>query len=72
MVDPNLILAKAGSVRSHLNRVSEKRNVDLKGFIEDIDAILNGRSCLAWPRKCGTSFLIHNAYLYSAGGSVSN
>ena len=37
MVDPNLILAKAGSVRSHLNRVLEKRNVDLNGFIEDID-----------------------------------
>ena len=38
MVDPNLILAKAGSVRSHLNRVLEKRNVDLNGFIEDIDS----------------------------------
>ena len=37
MVDPNLILAKAGSVRSHLNRVIEKRNVDLKGFMENID-----------------------------------
>jgi uncharacterized protein YutE (UPF0331/DUF86 family) len=37
LVDPNLILAKAGSVRSHLNRVLEKRNVDLNGFIEDID-----------------------------------
>ena len=37
MVDPNLILAKAGSVRSHLNRVIEKRNVDLNGFMEDID-----------------------------------
>jgi uncharacterized protein YutE (UPF0331/DUF86 family) len=36
-VDPNLILAKAGSVRSHLNRVSEKCNVDLNGFIENID-----------------------------------
>ena len=37
-MDPNLILAKAGSVRSHLNRVLEKRNVDLNGFIEDIDS----------------------------------
>ena len=26
-MDPNLILAKAGSVRSHLNRVIEKRNM---------------------------------------------
>jgi uncharacterized protein YutE (UPF0331/DUF86 family) len=37
LVDQNLILAKAGSMRSHLNRVIEKRNVDLSGFIEDID-----------------------------------
>ena len=37
MVDPNLVLAKAGSVKSHLNRVIEKRNVDLNGFMEDID-----------------------------------
>ena len=37
MVDPNLILAKAGSVRHHLSRVIEKRDVDLNGFIEDID-----------------------------------
>jgi uncharacterized protein YutE (UPF0331/DUF86 family) len=37
LVDQNLILAKAGSMRSHLNRVIEKRNVDLNGFIEDID-----------------------------------
>lgn len=37
MVDQSLILAKAGSMRSHLNRVIEKRNVDLNGFIEDID-----------------------------------
>ena len=37
MVDPNLILAKAGSVKSHLNRVIERRNIDLNGFMEDID-----------------------------------
>ena len=37
VVDSNLILAKAGAVKSHLNRVFEKRNVDLKGFLEDID-----------------------------------
>ena len=37
MVDKDLILAKAGSVKSHLNRVIEKRNVDLDSFIKDID-----------------------------------
>ena len=37
MADSSLILAKAGSVRSHLNRVFEKRNVDLNGFLKDID-----------------------------------
>jgi uncharacterized protein YutE (UPF0331/DUF86 family) len=36
-VDKDLILAKAGAVKSHLNRVFEKRNVDLIGFLEDID-----------------------------------
>jgi len=37
VVDSDLIIAKAGSVRSHLNRVFEKRNVDLNGFLKDID-----------------------------------
>jgi uncharacterized protein YutE (UPF0331/DUF86 family) len=37
VVDSDLILAKAGSVKSHLNRVIEKRNVDLDGFLKDID-----------------------------------
>ena len=37
MVDKDLILAKAGSVKNHLNRVLEKRNVDLDSFIKDID-----------------------------------
>ena len=37
MVDPDLIIAKAGSVRSHLHRVSEKCKVDLDSFIKDID-----------------------------------
>jgi uncharacterized protein YutE (UPF0331/DUF86 family) len=37
VVDSDLILAKAGSVKSHLNRVFEKRNVDLDGFLKDID-----------------------------------
>ena len=37
MVDKDLILAKAGSVKSHLNRVLEKRDVELHNFIKDID-----------------------------------
>ena len=37
MVDKDLILAKAGSIKNHLNRVLEKRNVDLDNFIKDID-----------------------------------
>ena len=37
MVDSDLILAKAGSVKSHLNRVSKKSNVDLDRFLKDID-----------------------------------
>jgi uncharacterized protein YutE (UPF0331/DUF86 family) len=36
-VDKDLILAKAGSVKSHLNRVFEKRDVELDDFIKDID-----------------------------------
>jgi uncharacterized protein YutE (UPF0331/DUF86 family) len=37
VVDSDLIIAKAGSVRSHLNRVFEKRNIDLDSFLKDID-----------------------------------
>ena len=37
MVDRDLILAKASSVKSHLNRVIEKRNIDLQTFLKDID-----------------------------------
>ena len=37
MVDSDLILAKAGSVKIHLNRVFEKCNVDLVDFLNDID-----------------------------------
>ena len=37
VVDSDLIIAKAGSVRRHLNRVFEKRNIDLVGFLKDID-----------------------------------
>ena len=37
MVDSDLILAKAGSVKRYLSRVIEKRNTDLQTFLEDID-----------------------------------
>ena len=37
MVDTDLIIAKAGSVKRHLNRVLEKRNTDLGTFLKDID-----------------------------------
>jgi hypothetical protein len=37
LVDTDLILAKAGSVKRHLNRVFEKRNTDLGTFLKNID-----------------------------------
>lgn len=37
MVDNDLILAKASSVKRHLRRIEEKRNIDLKTFLKDID-----------------------------------
>ena len=37
MVDKDIVLAKAGSVKRHLSRIVEKRNIDLKTFKEDID-----------------------------------
>ena len=37
MVDSDLILAKASSVKRHLNRVIEKRHTDLQTFLQDID-----------------------------------
>ena len=37
MVDNDLILAKASSVKRHLRRIEEKRNIDLKTFLYDID-----------------------------------
>ena len=37
MVDTDLNLAKAGSVKRHLNRVFEKRNTDLRTFLKNID-----------------------------------
>ena len=37
MADRDLLLTKAASVRKHLNRVIEKRNVDQRTFLKDID-----------------------------------
>jgi uncharacterized protein YutE (UPF0331/DUF86 family) len=37
VLDSDLILAKAGSVKNHLNRVIEKCKVDLSDFLNDID-----------------------------------
>jgi len=37
MVDKDLVMAKAGLVRKHLNRVKEKCGVDLDIFLNDID-----------------------------------
>ena len=37
MVDRDLILAKASSIKRHLSRVIEKRNIDLQTFLKDID-----------------------------------
>ena len=37
MVDTDLNLAKADSVKRHLNRVFEKRNTDIGTFLKNID-----------------------------------
>ena len=37
MVDHDLIIAKAGSIRRNLKRISEKGGVDLESFLGDID-----------------------------------
>lgn len=37
MVDRDLVLAKASSVKRHLKRVIEKRDIDLHTFMKDID-----------------------------------
>ena len=37
MVDHDLIIAKAGSIRRNLKRISEKGTVDLDSFLADID-----------------------------------
>jgi len=37
MVDKDLILTKAGSVKKHLRRITTKRDTDLHTFLKDID-----------------------------------
>lgn len=37
MVDRDLILTKAGSVKKHLRRIIKKRDTDLHTFLNDID-----------------------------------
>jgi len=37
MVDQDLIIAKASSVKRHLNRIKEKRDTDLETFLKDLD-----------------------------------
>ena len=37
MVDKDLMLAKTSSVKRHLRRIEEKRNIDLNIFLKDID-----------------------------------
>ncbi|MGB2928562.1 MAG: DUF86 domain-containing protein, partial [Desulfobacterales bacterium] len=37
MVDKDLIIAKASSVKRHLNRIKEKRDTDLETFLKDLD-----------------------------------
>lgn len=37
MVDGDLILTKAGSVKRHLSRIAEKAQVDLPIFLNDLD-----------------------------------
>ena len=37
MVDKDLIIAKASSVKRHLNRIKEKRDTDLQTFLKDLD-----------------------------------
>ncbi len=37
MVDNELIIVKASSIKKHLNRVKGKRNTDLQTFLKDLD-----------------------------------
>jgi hypothetical protein len=49
VADTDLILAKAGSVKRHLNRVFEKRNTDLRTFLKDNEYL---KSILKKIRPC--------------------
>jgi len=40
VVDRDLILAKAGSVKKHLNRIVEKREIDLRDLNDFLIVIL--------------------------------
>ena len=37
MVDSDLVVAKASSVKRHMRRVKEKSSIDLQSFLKDID-----------------------------------
>lgn len=37
MVDKDLVIAKASSVKGHLSRIKEKRDTDLETFLKDLD-----------------------------------
>ena len=37
MVVKDLVLSKASSVKRHLNRIKEKRDIDLQTFLKDLD-----------------------------------
>jgi len=37
MVDHDLIIVKAGSIKKHLRRIAEKSGVDLDAFLKDLD-----------------------------------
>lgn len=37
MVDRDLIIAKAASIRAHLDRIAAKTEVDLQAFLADVD-----------------------------------
>ncbi len=37
MVDKDLIIAKASSVKRHLSRIKEKRDTDIETFLKDLD-----------------------------------
>ena len=37
MLDRDLLIAKAASVRAHLDRITDKAGDDLQGFVHDVD-----------------------------------